>query len=99
MGRIEKYNEFINNDESMIISLIEEAEKTNSSDPEVIANRESYKKVVSLGEKVIPYLIERNQYIWNIALKSLTGHSPNESLQKSSDITKYWQNWAKENGY
>jgi hypothetical protein len=99
MDNIEKYNEFINSDEFLIKELISSVENTNISDPEKIANTTSYKKVVSLGKKVIPFLIERKKYIWNIALKQLTGSEPTNNLSKSSEITTYWLNWAKENGY
>lgn len=83
----------------LIIKLIEEVENTNSSNPEFISNTKQYKKVVNLGEKVIPYLIEREKYIWNIALEELTGNSPDRSLTKSSEISEYWKKWGKLNGY
>ena len=55
--KIEKNNEFTINVD--IMKLIEEAENTSSSDLEYISKRESYKNVVKLGEKVIPFLLER----------------------------------------
>lgn len=95
MKHIRKINEFINDAE--IYSLIEKAENTPSSDPEHIANRDSYKKVVQIGESVIPYLVDRKSYIWNIALKKLTGVEP--IGETSSEIVNFWENWAIENGY
>ena len=67
MKHIKKINEFVN--ESLIYNLIEKAESTPSSDLEYISKRQSYRDVVELGEKVIPYLIERNSILWDIALK------------------------------
>ena len=95
MKHIRKINEFVN--ESKIYSLIEEAENTPSSDPVHISSRESYKKVMELGNVVIPYLIERNSYIWNIALKELTGVEPTGT--KSSEIFEFWSKWGTKNGY
>lgn len=63
MSKIRKYNEFVNNNDILIHKLIEEVEHTNSSDPISISNTDSYKQIISLGDEVIPYLIERNQYI------------------------------------
>ena len=99
MSKISKFNEFIDNDELLIKQLIKEAEHTNSPNTEVITNREPYRKVVLMGKKVIPYLIERKKYIWNIALKELTGSEPGSTLTRSSDIVEYWQKWGSENGY
>jgi hypothetical protein len=95
MRYIKKINEFVN--ESNIYSLIQKAELTPFSDPEYIASREPYQKVLDLGEKVIPFLIERNSYIWNIGLKKLTGVEP--IGQKSSEIVEFWNKWGLENEY
>lgn len=95
MKHIRKINEFIN--ESEIYSLIEKAESTPSSDPVAISKREPYKKIVEMGNVVIPYLIERDSYIWNIALKNLTGIIPDGN--KSSEIVNFWKKWGFENGY
>jgi hypothetical protein len=94
MKHIKKINEFVN---ESIYSLIEKSENTSSSDPEYIANRESYKQVLEIGEKVIPFLIERESYIWNIALKELTGVDPIGT--KSSEIVEFWNKWGLKNGY
>lgn len=77
-------------------SLIEKAESTPSSDPEYIANREPYIKLLELGEQVIPYLVERS-YIWNIGLKKITGVEPDGN--NSEDIMNFWKKWAIDNGY
>ena len=101
MSRIEKFNEFINSSEiinkSEVINLIESAELTNSSDPILISKREKYRNVVKLGKSILPLLIERKSYIWNIALKEITGVEP--IGEKSSEITDFWVKWGKENGY
>jgi hypothetical protein len=101
MSRIEKFNEFIRSSEiinkSEVISLIESAELTNSSDPILISKREQYRNVVKLGKSVLSLLIERKSYIWNIALKEITGVEP--IGEKSSEITDFWVKWGKENGY
>jgi hypothetical protein len=95
MKHLKKINEFINDSE--IYLLIESAENSPSSDPEHIANRESYRRVFELGEKVIPYLLERESYIWNIGLKKLTGIEP--IGERSSEIVEFWNKWGLENGY
>jgi hypothetical protein len=94
MKHVKKINEFVN--ESLIYSLIEKAESTPSSDPEHIANREPYLKVIEMGERVIPYLVERS-YIWNIGLKKLTGVDPVGT--NSEGIMEFWKKWAIDNGY
>jgi len=94
MRHIKKINEFVN--ESVIYSLIEKAESTPSSDPEYISNRESYTKLIEIGEQVIPYLVERS-YIWNIGLKKITGVEPVGN--NSSDIMNFWKKWSINNGY
>jgi hypothetical protein len=94
--KVEKFNEFVNGDFSFI-QLIEEVEKTNVSDPQKISEGESYRKIVSIGEKVVPFLIERKKYIWNIALKDITGVEPVGN--SSSEILEFWKNWMKENEY
>jgi hypothetical protein len=95
MNHLKKINEFVN--EPNIYSLIESAERTPFSDPVYISNRDDYKRVIDLGEKVIPFLIERNSYIWNIGLKELTGVEP--IGKTSSEIVDFWNKWGLENGY
>ena len=101
MNRIEKFNEFLNNSNSInkveIMNLIQSAEFTNSSDPVFISEREQYREVVKLGKLVLPLLIERKSYIWNIALKEITGVEP--IGDKSGEIVDFWTKWGLENGY
>jgi hypothetical protein len=92
--KIEKFNEFVS---SEIYALIEKAENTPLSDPIAISQRDSYKKLVSMGDKVLPYILERKSYLWNIALKQLTGVEP--TGDKSSEIMDFWEKWSIENGY
>jgi hypothetical protein len=70
---------------------------TNLPGLDLIAQRESYRKVVSMGKITIPYLLERNSILWNITLSELTGCSTSSYI--SSEILDFWKNWAKENGY
>jgi hypothetical protein len=97
MKHIKKINEFIN--ESVIYSLIEKAERTPFSDLEYISKLSGYREVVNLGEVVIPYLLERNSIIWDIALRELTntGLSPEE--YSTSERVEFWNKWGLENGY
>ncbi len=97
MKHIKKINEFV--DESLIYSLIERAESTPSSDLEFISKRESYRSVVNLGEKVIPYLIERNSIVWDIALKELTKSGLPSEDYTTTERVEYWKKWAIDNGY
>lgn len=95
--KIEKFNEFVN--ESRIYELIEDSECTNKADLEAISQRESYREIVDMGKKVIPYLLERNSITWDIALKELTGDGLSSTDHKIDERKEYWQKWAKENGY
>lgn len=95
MKHIKRINELVN--ESLIYNLIEKAESTPSSDPEFISNREPYVKLIEMCNSIIPYLIERDSYIWNIGLKSLTGIEPEGN--SSSEIMDFWKKWAIDNGY
>jgi hypothetical protein len=92
--KIDKFNEFVS---SEIYTLIEKSESTPLSDPIAISQRDSYKKLLSMGDKVLPYILERKSYIWNIALKELTGVEP--IGDKSSEIMEFWEKWSIENGY
>ena len=95
--KVEKFNEFLSNDNTELLKLIESAEMTNLSDPVKISESENYRKVVNFGKLSLPILIERKSYIWNIALKEITGIEP--IGVKSSEIVNFWVNWGKENGY
>jgi hypothetical protein len=95
--KIEKFNEFINDGE--IYTAIEKAESTPSSNLEEISKKENYRKVVNMGEKIIPYLLERNSIIWDIALKELTGDGLDSLYHTTSERLEYWQKWSHKNGY
>jgi len=97
-NKLNKFNEFVSND-MIILKMIEEAESTPSSDLEEISKRKSYKNVVSIGEKVIPYLLKRNLIIWDRGLSELTGVGLNSLEHNTSERKEYWEKWAKENGF
>ena len=109
MGKINKFNEFLNNEELIITKMIEEGENTPSGNLEEIAERQSYKDVVKLGKKVIPYLLERLEVtgpVWDSALSQLTGKKYERYVDDIgfyhldvNDMKIFWKNWAKENGY
>ena len=92
--KIENFNEFVN---SEIYNLIEKTENTPLSDSIAISQRDSYKKLVDMGDKVLPYILERKSCIWNIALKKITGVEP--VGLNSSEIMDFWEKWSIENGY
>ena len=95
MSIIKMYEEFIDdNDDLLIRELIKEGENTPSSNLEEIAEGEAYKKVINLGEKVIPHLLNRNSIIWDRALKQITGDGLNSLEYNTRERTEYWQNWA-----
>jgi hypothetical protein len=95
--RIEKFNEFIN--EGEIYSLIEKAESTPSSDLVAISKRESYRKVIKLGKRIVPYLLDRNSILWDLGLSELTNDGLNPEEYSTSERMTYWKKWAVENGY
>ena len=45
-----------------------------------------------MGDKVLPYILERKSYIWNIALKKITGVEP--VGLNSSEIMDFWEKWS-----
>lgn len=100
---IEKFNEFINNDkfidEDELLKLIEDADSTPFADLERIADGESYRKVVSMGKKVIPYLLERSLLIWDRGLTEITGEGLNPMEYPSYVREDYWKKWIIDNGY
>jgi len=100
MRKIEKFNEFLfNNEEKIIIEMIEKAESSPSSDLNLISNRKEYKDVIKIGIKVIPYLLERNLIIWSNGLSELTGNNISSSEYSSSERVEYWKKWAFDNGF
>jgi len=97
--KVEKFNEFINNDEFIILKLIEESEMTNLPDLESISVRSPYRKIIEIGEKAIPFLIKRNSIVWDIALSEITGAGLNPLEHNTSERQEYWKKWATENVY
>lgn len=98
---IERFNEFLNNnyiDEDVLFKLIEAAEHTNLADLEMIAQREPYRKVVSMGKKVIPYIINRG-LLWDRGLSEITGEGLNPMEYNSKIRVEYWKKWKIDNGY
>lgn len=100
---IERFNEFLNNnyiDEDVLFKLIEDAEHTNLADLEMIAQRESYRKVINYGKKVIPYLINRpGLLVWDRGLSELTSEGLNPLEYNSKIRVEYWKKWKIDNGY
>jgi hypothetical protein len=103
--KITKYNEFLDssdlskNNEIEIKELIRKGEFTTSSDLVQISNKEPYKKVISFGEKALPYIFESEHLlIWDIALRKITNVDVSESLDSNQRVD-FWKKWAKENGY
>ena len=97
--KINNYNEFINNDGIIIKNLIEESEKTNLPDLEMISKQKSYRELIKIGKKVIPYLLERNNILWDRALSEITGDGLNPLDYNVKERKEYWKNWAEKNGY
>lgn len=92
---MKKFNEFVDNDIIVIKKLIDESENTNLPDLKMISERDSYKKVISYGRKVIAYLLERDSIIWDIALSKITGDGLNSLEYSTSDRLDYWNNYLK----
>jgi hypothetical protein len=99
MSKINKYNEFLNNEELIIKQMIEECEWIPFGDLEEISKTKPYREVVKLGEKIIPYLLERDSVIWDRALSELTGCGLNPLEYDTIERREYWRKWAKENEY
>lgn len=100
---INKFNEFVNNDNLVIEKLITdlENEKGNCSMLEKIYSHPSYTKVIEYGKKSIPLLLNRidDSMFWFEALRIITGEYPDKESIKSIDIRNSWKKWAIENGY
>ena len=99
MDDIKIFKEYINDDFSLISKLIEDCENTNLPDLELISNKDSYQKIINLGEKVIPYLLNRNNIIWDRALSTITGKGLDPMKHDSKERVIYWQKWSQKNGY
>lgn len=102
---INKFNEFVDNDDVYIENIINNIEVNfgNCSDLDVISNSEMYKKLIEKGNISIPFLLEKLDdqtcMFWINALRIISGDNPDKNYIKTSDIRESWKKWAKENGY
>lgn len=99
---MKKYNEFINNDTITINDLISKVklECGNKSDLYQIYENINYQKIIKLGKKSIPYILENMSVIWIKALEEITKVKLYEEFSLSTQEMKdIWLKWAKENGY
>lgn len=95
---MKKFNEFVDND-FLIKNLIEDAENSSLPDLKLISQRESYKNIIKIGKSTIPYLLERDNIIWDNALSEITGEGLNSLEFNTKERMNYWKNWAIKNGY
>ena len=99
MKKLNKFNEFLDNEKILIKELILDSENSNLPDLFMISKNNSYQKVISYGKKVIPYLLERDSIIWDIALSEITGDGLSSLDYNTKDRLNYWKKWAIENEY
>lgn len=64
----------------------------------------AYQEIISLGEAVVPFLLEgleKGTGHWFHALGMITGAAPvpPESKGRVPEMTKFWLEWGKINGY
>ncbi len=97
MNRIEKFNEFLNNTE--LIIMIEKVEITPLSDLQRISEQPMYEEIVKMGINVIPILLKRDSIIWDIALSKITGEGLDPLKHGVSERKDFWKKWAVDNGY
>lgn len=74
------------------------------SDPNEIYSNENYRRIIGLGKKIIPYLIEDLETTntdWIFALHQITGEDPIEKNHtgKFGLMKSDWLNWADETGW
>lgn len=72
------------------------------SNPEIVYNNENYKNIISLGNKVIPFLIKdlnENNGDWIFALSSILGVDPVKDSSKGNwiNMKKDWLKYIEEN--
>ena len=79
-------------------------ERGPSSSTTELAMCPSYQRIIGLGAPVIPLLLRElerapDHYFW--ALKAITGADPVPvaSHGKVRDMTRYWIEWGRQNGY
>jgi len=102
---IDKFNEFVDNDDFIIEKLIENVETDcgNCSELSIVYNHPSYIKIIEKGKKSIPFLLESVdgdfRAFWFNSLRIITGDDPDKDFIKTEDIRNSWKNWGVENGY
>ena len=72
------------------------------SNPEIVYNNENYKNIISLGSKVIPFLIKdlnENNGDWIFALSSILEVDPVKDSNKGNwtNMKKDWIKYIEEN--
>ena len=64
----------------------------------------AYQKIVSMGQVVVPFLLEdlrQNPIYWLPALRQITQQNPVQPEQrgKIKQMAEAWLNWGKQEGY
>jgi hypothetical protein len=83
----------------------ESGEAIFSSKSSVLINCEAYKKIISLGDKVIPYIIEeinKGEFLLIYALEEITKYKPydpDEISMYEQYKAKKWLEWWEQNKY
>ena len=101
MSIIKIYEEFVDNE---LITLFEDlknkwwVESSIYSNPRNLYTNENYKKIISLGKKIVPILISdlnTPNGDWFQALQEITGESPilEENIGDVTKMAQYWKNW------
>lgn len=77
-------------------------ETLSSSSVMEICTHWAYQRVIGLGPKVIPFILEAvndGHRHWGWALASLTGENPAADTQSQQDAADAWLRWAAQHGY
>ena len=102
MGKVRKFNEFIDNDKFMVMELIKsmELDLKHQSDSQLVESHEKYQELLQY-DNLTEYLLDRidETNIWYSTLSKLTNVDHNKFIDKSSEKNGFWKKWAKENGY
>ena len=102
MNKINKFNEFINNDKFIITELIQimESDLKHQSDSQLVETHDKYKELLKF-DNITKYLLDwiDETNIWYSTLSKLTGVNHNDFIKQSSERRNFWKNWAKDNGY
>lgn len=92
----------------MFESLLKEWDRDTAfhSSYNVIQEHPNNQKIIDLGNRVIPLLLEATRKSpdmkCHIALRSITGvklNVPKEHVGKTKEIARLWIDWGKETGY